>query len=52
MEHHVQIAARVPKSLYDAIIRRQKRAKKQSGYEPSISDVIRTLLEEATKRDR
>jgi len=43
--HDIQIAARVSKPLYERIIQRQKEAKKLTGIEPSISDVIRLLLE-------
>lgn len=43
--HDVPIAARVSKSLYGQIVKRQQEAKRLTGIEPSISDVIRLLLE-------
>jgi hypothetical protein len=42
----VQIAARVSKSLYAKILDRQKRAKRLTGIEPSISAVVRAMIEE------
>lgn len=47
----VQIAARVSKSLYAKIVKRQKKSKDLTGIEPSISAVIRAMLEEAASRN-
>jgi hypothetical protein len=43
--HDVQIAARVSKALYGKIVKQQREAKRLSGIEPSISDVVRLLIE-------
>lgn len=40
-----QIGIRVEKALYQKLVDEQTRAKKHSGYEPSISDIVRTLIE-------
>lgn len=46
-EAEVQIAARVSKSLYAKIVERQKDAKRLTGIEPSISAVVRAMIEES-----
>ncbi len=46
-EAEVQIAARVSKSTYVKIQDRQKEAKRLTGIEPSISAVVRAMIEEA-----
>jgi len=46
-DSEVQIASRVSKSLHAKLLERQKEVKKLTGYEPSISAVVRLLLEEA-----
>lgn len=48
----VQIAVRVSRALYARILERQREAKRRSGIEPSLSSVVRVLLEEATVRGR
>ena len=48
----IQLATRVGKSLHDKILKRQQEAKKMTGIEPSISEVVRALLEEATSGKR
>ena len=48
--HDIQVAARVSKSLYGEIIKRQKEAKRLTGIEPSISDVVRLLLERGLEK--
>lgn len=45
-EAEVQVSVRVPKSLHAKIVARQKEAKKLTGIEPSISAVIRAMIEE------
>ncbi len=42
----ILISTRVSKSLYAKIIERQKEAKKQTGIEPTLSAVVRVMLEE------
>ncbi len=51
-EAEVQVGARVSKSLYAKIVERQKEAKKLTGIEPSVSAVVRAMLEEAAARKR
>ncbi len=54
MENHdpeVQIAARVSKVLYAKIEDRQKEAKRLTGIEPSISAVVRAMLEESAEKN-
>jgi len=41
----IQIAARVSKALHARIVKQQQEAKRLTGIEPSISDVVRLLLE-------
>jgi len=43
----IVVAARVSKSLHSKLVGRQKEVKKLTGYEPSVSAVVRLLLEEA-----
>jgi hypothetical protein len=45
--NEVQVAARVSRSLHAKIIKRQVDAKRLTGIEPSISEVVRAMLEEA-----
>jgi hypothetical protein len=51
-DNQIQLAIRVPKSLYAVILNRQKRAKKLSGFEPSVSEVARAMLAESAERDK
>jgi hypothetical protein len=46
-EAEVQISARVSNSTYAKIQDRQKLAKQLTGIEPSISAVVRAMIEEA-----
>ncbi len=46
-EAEVQIAARVSKATYDKIVARQAEVKKSTGIKPSISAVVRAMIEEA-----
>lgn len=46
-EAEVQIAVRVSKSTYAKVLERQRQAKRLTGIEPSISAVVRAMLEEA-----
>ncbi len=41
------VAARIAKPLYDKILKRQRELKKLTGIEPSISAVVRVMIEEA-----
>ena len=50
--HDIQIAARVSKPIYDKILKRQQEAKRLTGIEPSISEVVRAMLEEAAGERR
>lgn len=40
-----QLGIRVEKTLYKRLEEEQKKTKKLTGYEPSISDVVRVLIE-------
>jgi hypothetical protein len=51
-EAEIQIASRVSKTLYAKLEERQKEAKKLTGIEPSISAVVRAMLEEAAESGR
>jgi hypothetical protein len=46
-EAEIQITARVSKSTYVKIQDRQKEAKRLTGIEPSISAVVRAMIEDA-----
>ena len=46
-EAEIQIAARVSKTTHAKLMERQREVKKLTGFEPSISAVVRLLLEEA-----
>jgi hypothetical protein len=46
-EAEIQIAARVSKATYDKIVERQQKVKKSTGITPSISAVVRAMIEEA-----
>jgi hypothetical protein len=50
--HDIPIASRVSKLLHDKIVKRQQEAKKMTGIEPSISEVVRAMLEEAANGKR
>ena len=50
-ESDVQLALRVGKPLYAKILDRQKEAKKLTGIEPSVSAVVRAMLEEAAEKN-
>lgn len=43
----VRVSARISKAHYQKILEIQKEAKKQTGYTPTISTVIRMMIEEA-----
>lgn len=45
-----QIAVRVSSELYEKIVKRQQIATKMTGIEPTISAVVRTMLEESMVR--
>ena len=46
----IQIATRVGEKLYAQIVDRQQQAKKLTGIEPTISAVVRAMLEAAANR--
>ncbi len=46
-EPEIQVATRVNAALHAKIVERQQEAKKAIGVEPSISAIVRVLLEEA-----
>jgi hypothetical protein len=46
----VQVAARVSRLLYAKIVHRQKEAKRLTGIEPSISAVVRAMIEESADK--
>ena len=41
----VQVGIRMSKVLYDKLVGRQQEVKKLTGIEPTVSDVVRMLLE-------
>lgn len=47
----IVIASRVDKALYGKILKRQRHLKKLTGIEPSVSAVVRSMIEEAAKLD-
>lgn len=47
----ILISTRVDKSLYAKILDRQKRAKKETGIEPSVSAIVRAMIGEAILND-
>ena len=49
-ETDVMVATRVSKSLYAKILKRQRELKKLTGIEPSVSAVLRAMIEEATSQ--
>ncbi len=49
-EAEIQIAARVSKTTHAKLMERQREVKKLTGFEPSISAVVRLLLEEALEQ--
>jgi hypothetical protein len=48
-ESEVQISARVGQATYTKILERQREAKRLTGIEPSISAVVRAMIEDAAK---
>lgn len=48
----IQIATRVSEKLYAQIVDRQAQAKKLTGIEPTISAVVRAMLEDAAAQNR
>jgi hypothetical protein len=43
--NEVQVGVRMNRELYDKVIERQQDAKKKTGFEPSVSEVLRQLIE-------
>lgn len=50
MEQEIMVSTRISRSLHEEILKRQREAKKKTGFEPTVSAVVRALLEEATKK--
>jgi hypothetical protein len=50
--HDIPIASRVSKLLYAKIVERQQEAKKLTGIEPSISEVVRAMIAQAAGEKR
>lgn len=44
----VMVATRLSRSLYKKILKRQQEAKRLLGIEPSVSAVVRAMIEEAS----
>lgn len=44
-EDLVQVFARVPRQLHDRILQQQKEAKRLTGIEPSVAEVVKMLIE-------
>jgi len=42
-----QVAIRLPVELYDKIVGHQEAAEKLTGFKPSLSDVVRKMIEDA-----
>jgi hypothetical protein len=47
-EAEVQIALRISRAAYAQLLVRQKEAKRLTGIQPSISAVVRAIIEEST----
>lgn len=47
----ILISTRVSGSQYDKILKRQRKLKELTGIEPSVSAVLRVMIEEATAND-
>jgi hypothetical protein len=43
----VRVSARISRAHYEKILEIQKEAKKKTGYTPTVSTVIRTMIEDA-----
>ena len=50
--YDIQIASRVSKALYAKIVERQQEAKRLTGIEPSISEVVRAMVAQAAAEKR
>lgn len=50
-EGEIQVGTRVSKTLHAAILKHQREAKRLTGIEPSVSAVIRAILEQRLLRD-
>ena len=48
---NIPVFSRVPPEIFEAIKKRQAKAKKQTGIEPRISDVVRVMLAESVERE-
>lgn len=44
----IQVGIRMSKALYEKLVRKQQEAKRLTGFEPSIAEVIRLLIERGT----
>jgi hypothetical protein len=53
-ETSIQVGVRLSQALYNRLVKRQQEAKKLTGFEPTLSDVVRLLLEQGleTKKKR
>lgn len=47
-----QVAVRLPPELYKKILEHQEAAEKLTGFKPSLSEVIRKMIEEAPELKR
>jgi hypothetical protein len=45
MTKDVHIATRIPKNLYSRLVRAQKDAKKKTGFQVTISEIVRKAIE-------
>jgi hypothetical protein len=50
-EAEVMVATRVSKPLHAKILKRQRALKSLTGIEPSVSAVVRAMIEEAASND-
>ena len=48
---NVSVFSRVSPEIYEAIKKRQAKAKKLTGIEPRISDIVRVMLAESVARE-
>lgn len=46
----VLVSTRISRSLHAKIVERQKEAKKKTGFKPTVSAVVRMMIEEAARK--
>lgn len=48
----IQVAVRLKRPLYNRVIARQQDAKRKTGMEPTVSEVVRMLIERGLETKR